>query len=378
MSKLTGFLSQYTNDIKFALQGVKLFLEKVKDIRYYANKMQFSRSQQLDFISDFSSFYQTSSAADAAKAIIISVEEAGDKPLKKIVAQDILDSLNQGHEVSDGMSKWFAKDALQIYRAGEKAGRIQQVIAIYAQQFQQIRKFKLSIISNMKLGLVMTGIGLSGLLALAKADWLNFDKIKPVVQWPEPSRYAYDISYMLNDNLMIILISLAISWKAYTYFLANNTSSIRIAVDNYFPLSMFKGLEGLRFIKMLAVLKNANVGDYNAIRIIHENSCKYMRYYTEKMQDNLNQGRADLSEVLDVGLLPPRLMSRLGSVSKASGNEAKLKSLMVVSDYAEKEIEFSLKKSSVFLAAIGWVVGGFLLFTLLVGFMLTTLSFSSM
>ena len=378
MANFPGFLSKYSNDIKFVVHGFRQFIDKVKNYKYYINKAQFKRSEQLDFIIDFSSFYETSSAADASRAIIKSVEEAGDKPLKKIVAQDILDSLNQGREVSDGMSRWFAQDALQIYRAGEKTGRIQKVLSIYAKQFEQIKQFKKSIISNMKLGLIMGFIGLGGLLGLANGDWLNFAKIKPVAQWPDVSQYAYDISYMLNDNIVLILFSLIILWKMYSYFLQNNTSTARIAADDYFPLSIFKGLEALRFIKMLTVLKNANVGDYKAIRIIHENSCRYMRYYTEKMQDNLNVGHAELSEVLDVGLLPPRLMSRLGSVSKASGNEAKLKSLMIVSDYAEKEIEFTLKKSSLFLAAIGWVVGGFLLFVLLVGFMLTTLSFSSM
>lgn len=180
---------------------------------------------------------------------------------------------------------------------------------------------------------------------------------------------------MLNDNIGLLSFSIVL-WKIYTYFLNNNTSEIRIALDDYFPLSIFKGLQALRFVKMFTVLKNANTGDYKAIRIIHENSCKYMQYYTEQMQDNLKVGYAELPEVLDVGLLPPRLMSRLGAISKASGNEAKLKSLMVVSDYASKEVDFALKKSSFYLAGLGWLIGGSLTFLLLVGFILTTLSFS--
>lgn len=371
------FIESYKRDGRFVYQTVLSFVQKAKNIKYIKNRFLFNKSQQLNFISDFSSFYQTSNAKSAAQAIIDSVDKAGDAPLKKYVAKDILDALNNGYEVSDGMVRWFDSDALQIYRAGEKAGRIQKVLSIYAEQFQQIKEFKKSLISKMKLGIYMASVGLIGLIVLAKGDWLNFPKIKPVSQWDDVSQYAYELSYMLNDNIHLSLL-LIIVYKLYVRFLRSNTSDIRMRLDDYFPLSIFKGLEALRFMKMLTVLKNAHVGDYAAIRIIHENSCEYLRYYTEEMQANLNTGHADLFEVLDVGLLPPRLMSRIGSVAKASGNEAKLNALMVVSEYAEQEISFAMKKASFYLATLGWVIGGYLMGTLLVGFVLTTLSLSSM
>lgn len=377
MKRVSQFFSQYSNDFKFISQGFSKFIGEIKNIKYHWNRFRFTKNEQLNFIIDFASFYETGSAKDACLAIVKSVEQAKDKPLKKLVALDILDSLNKGYEVSDGMNKWFDQDALQVYRAGEKTGRIQKVLTVYAEQFEQIRVFKMGIISRAKLGLIMAGIGTTGLLALAKADWLKFPRMKPVAEWPDISQAAYQISYMLNDNIELLSFSI-VFWKIYTYFLNNNTSETRIALDNYFPLSIFKGLQALRFVKMFTVLKNANTGDYKAIRIIHENSCKYMQYYTEQMQDNLKVGYAELPEVLDVGLLPPRLMSRLGAISKASGNEAKLKSLMVVSEYASKEVDFSLKKSSFYLAGLGWLIGGTLTFLLLVGFILTTLSFTRM
>lgn len=377
MSIITNFIESYKRDFRFVTQSIQVFLKKIKNIKYLFNRYRFNKGEQLSFVSDFSSFYETSNAKDAAKAIIDSVEKAGDKPLKKYVATDILNSLNEGYEVSDGMVKWFDSDALQIYRAGEKAGRIQKVLSIYAEQFQQIKEFKKSLISKMKLGIYMGSVGLIGLIVLARGEWLNFPKIKPVSEWDDVSQYAYELSYMLNENIHLSLL-LIVVYKLYLKFLRDNTSAIRMQLDDYFPLSIFKGLEALRFMKMLTVLKNAHVGDYAAIRIIHENSSKYLRQYTEEMQDNLNTGHADLFEVLDVDLLPPRLMSRIGAVSKASGNEAKLNALMVVSKYAEEEISYAMKKASFYLAAMGWVLGGYLMGTLLVGFVLTTLSLSSM
>ena len=160
------------------------------------------------------------------------------------------------------------------------------------------------------------------------------------------------------------------------WFIENNTSPVRMKIDGVFPLSLFKGFQALRFMKILTVLKTARCGDFTAVRIIHDNSSKYIRHFTVKMQERLNTGVGDIGEIIDVNLLPPRLISRVYAVAKASGDEAKIQALQTASDYAEDEIEMSLARSKAILTIVGWVIGGSSVGILLIGFLTTTLSLS--
>jgi type II secretory pathway component PulF len=160
------------------------------------------------------------------------------------------------------------------------------------------------------------------------------------------------------------------------WYIENDTSLIRMKMDNVFPLSLFKGFQALRFIKILTVLKTARCGDFSAVRIIHDNSSKYIQHFTSKMQGKLNSGVGDLGDVIDIDLLPPRLISRVYAVGKANGDEAKIQALQTASDYAQGEIEMTLARSKAILTFVGWVVGGSAIGTLMIGFLTTTLSLS--
>jgi type II secretory pathway component PulF len=287
-----------------------------------------------------------------------------------------VDALNEGKDVSDGMEKWFDKDAVQIYRAGEKAGNIEEVLKIYATQFEQISAFKKSLMAGLKMPSIMFFAGIVGLSAMAQSNWLGFPKVKPVESWLPPAQFAYDLSFIINDNFTVFTIWTFIFIRLYTWFVENNTSKFRMKIDGVFPLSLFKGFQALRFIKILTVLKTARCGDFAAVRIIHNNSSKYIKYFTTKMQEKLNVGVGDLGEVIDINLLPSRLISRVYAVAKASGDEAKIQALQTASDYAQNEIEMTLARSKAVLTIVGWVIGGSAIGTLMIGFLTTTLSLS--
>jgi type II secretory pathway component PulF len=376
MNQIKVFLSGYYRDIVFIFDKMGLQFSKVKDFRYHINRFRFDKTKQLEFIIDFSSFLKSSGPLFACESIIGGVEASKDSPLKKYVAQSIIEALNEGKDVSDGMKRWFDKDAVQIYRAGELAGNIEEVLMIYSKQFEQISAFKKSLFSGLKMPAIMLLAGISGLCAMARNNWMDFPKFKDVSTWLPPAQFSYELSFTINDNITVVSVWILILYKIYMWLIENNTSSTRMMFDSVFPLSLFKGFQALRFIKILTVLKTARCGDFMAVRIIHENSSKYIRYFTSIMQEKLNTGVADIGEVIDVNLLPPRLISRVYAVAKASGDEAKIQALQTASDYAENEIAMTLARSKAILTIVGWVVGGTAIGTLMIGFLTTTLSIS--
>tara|TARA_Y100001934_G_C12305739_1_gene752315 strand:- start:309 stop:1430 length:1122 start_codon:yes stop_codon:yes gene_type:complete len=367
----------YKRDISYAFERVGIQFSKVRNIRYHFNRFLFNKNKQLEFIIDFASFLKTASAFKACQAIINGVEKSNDSPLKKYVAQSIIDALDEGREVSDGMKPWFDKDALQIYKAGEIAGNIEEVIQIYAEQFEQIRTFKKDLFSGLKMPAFFTMVAITGFYSLASVDWLGFPKFKDVSLWLTPAQFAYKTSYVVHAHIdKLLLIPFIV--KAYKWFVDNATFDLRFVLDRFFPLSIYKGFQALRFTKIMTVLKTARTGDFNAVSIIHDNSSRYIRHFTDQMKDRLNEGRAELGDIVDVNLLPPRLIARMYAVSKAVGDEAKIKALQIASQYAEKEIAFSLSRSKTLLTLMGWLIGAGTVGTLVIGFLLTTLSLSSL
>lgn len=377
MSQIVRLLSDqvrgFRDDFRYLLESFGITFGNI-DLKKFWYRVVFSRKKQAEFILDFSSFLKTGSAKNACESIIIGVEKSSDEKTKSLVAGSILNSLEEGGKVSDGMKGWFRPDIQQIYRAGEKANRIEDVLSIYSKQEEQVSAFKKSFLMGLKLPAQLFVIGTLGYIGMWKANWLGFPAIKPVNEWVEFSQYAYYISEFVSENIgYIALITTGLFWSV-SMFSQKSVSPLRMAVENIFPFNIVKAMLALRFIKIMAVLKTAKLGDFEAVNIFQESTSNYGKYYTKKMKTNLNSGAKQLADTCDVDLLPPRLMSRLHAVSRASGDEARLKALYSAADYAEKEISLMLGKVKFYMNAVILIITAIYASLFLVGFALVQMS----
>ena len=107
---MSPIISRYLDDVRFIIDRLYSKVVALSDIRYLYLRFVFNRSKQFKFIEDYASFLETTSDAYACQSIIDGVDLSNDAPIKKNVANSILDALNDGKKASFGMEKWFDGD----------------------------------------------------------------------------------------------------------------------------------------------------------------------------------------------------------------------------------------------------------------------------
>ena len=202
---MSPIISRYLDDVRFIIDRLYSKVVALSDIRYLYLRFVFNRSKQFKFIEDYASFLETTSDAYACQSIIDGVDLSNDDPIKKNVANSILDALNNGKKASFGMEKWFDGDILDLYKAGEKSGDIKKVLDIFLEQESSLREFK-----NQFLGkflapgyILFSGIGFA--IYLGKSDFMGFANFTPVSKWSDISQFCYSLSIFLADYYLSLI-----------------------------------------------------------------------------------------------------------------------------------------------------------------------------
>lgn len=374
MKALFSFIQQ---DLRYIGDRIATNVLKLRDFKQYWRRFLFNRSRQYEFIKDYYSFLMSSSHFEACKAIIDGVDAVNDNPLKKYVAQAIKNGLDEGHNASYGMRHWFDDDIVQIFRAGEQAGNLENVLDIYSKEEEKHKSFVQSLFGGVKTQAVMVSGATIAYLLLASINWMGFPEFTAVSNWAEPSQKAYAMSQTVYNNIVIILIILVGGFWFINNRMKNYTGSFREVLDKLPPFSIYKSLQALRFFKLYVVLKTAKESDQRAFRIAYDNGSKYLQDYVSLMEGELHQGEDNIGNLLDVGLLPKRLVSRLFTVSRQANDEARIRVLLDIANYAEKEVDLALGNTLMYLKMAAWMFALWYGGTLLVGFALVTQSVSA-
>lgn len=365
-----SIFKHYINDIRFIADQIISKLVAMSDIKLHYNHLVFNRNSQFKFIQDYSSFLQTTSDAFACKSIIDGVDLTGDEQIKKKVASSILDALENGKKASSGMIGWFDNDILDLYKAGESSGDIKKVLEIFVQQEKNLKDFK----SQFAVKFVSPGYMLiSGIISaiyLGSSEFMGFANIVPVDKWGEISQTAYYLSKFFAGNWITILSVFLLGIFTWKEVAVKYTGIYRGQLDKWPPFNIYKAFQALSVIKLIAIIKSTMAGDNKAILVAHENSNSYVRTFTKEMLDKLEKGETQLARAVDAGLFPPRLMSRLYSVSRIPNDESKNRALLLVTEQAEGEAKLQLSKTQFWLVALAWLMGMAVTGTIMIGFAL--------
>jgi type II secretory pathway component PulF len=370
-------ISRYKDDISFWLDTLLAKAIKYGNVKQHINRLRFNRTKQFRFIEDYASFLETTSDAYACKNIIDGVDLSKDDQIKKVVAKSILDALDEGKKASLGMRPWFDSDILDIYRAGEQSRDIKRVLNIFLEQEKKLKEFKGEFVKKLVMPgyWLLAGIGCGAYLG--SSDFMGFATMIPPSKWPSISKLSLDISYFIagNGKLLTFLCGLLLlGWKmtAESYI-----GMLRPKLDKVAPFNIYKSFKSLSVIKLIAILKSTMASDLRAIEVAKVNSNQYVNTFIEPMISKLEKGESQLARAMDTGLFPPRLMSRLYSISTVPGDEAKNRALLLVTEQAESEIRLQLRRTVMILSFVSWLIAIGLTGTILIGFAMLILNIQS-
>ena len=373
---ITDYWSELVEDSKFYFSILLTRAEVLKDLKVFLRRQKFPRKAQIAYLTDYSSFLKTGSGYEAVKSIIAGVEEAHDSVVKKLVSLDIKRAIDEGDSASDGVKLWFDKDIVEIFIAGEACGQLEDTIKMFVHQQANLAAFKKTFMAGIFMPLVYFLIGLCAAYGLGTSDFLGFPNMIPVEKWPSVAQLAYSYSAFVYDKLFLIMAVIFITKILFTYSARNVTGKLRQFLDYLPPYKVFKAFSYLHALKLITLIKSTGAGDKEALEITDKNSSPYVRFYTEKMLEHVNDGEQDLSKAMDVGLLPSRLMSRLHAVSRASGKEAKTRALQLTTEEGEHEAGLTLQTTRRWLIICTWALTISTLALVIIGIMTVNMAMS--
>ena len=375
MDKIAEIQTAFERWVKKATSRSLVYLEylgvnitTIEKIKKYKRTYGFNSKRQFEFIIDFSTWLDDGSGPkDACMSIINSARSQGVDSIEAKVAASIYKALREGKTVSVGMEDWFDQKVVQMFKIGQDADVLPQVVSSYLEDEAEMKKIKSQFITAL---LKPLGFTIALILILgAIGQWAMplAIEMKPIFQYPPLFIMLYEISTLLAAVLPYCSTFIIGTFIGYKHLRDNYIGPHRDKLNNYFPLSIFKALSAMTMLKNIAIMIKANQSLSQACNQLRREATPFMQYHYAKVIANCAKGDGSAAKLLDTGLLSPRLYERLENASNIQGEDAKTNAIAIAGKRSGEEAVKSLQVTKYVAVSVSWITTGLLLSILLLG-----------
>jgi type II secretory pathway component PulF len=132
--------------------------------------------------------------------------------------------------------------------------------------------------------------------------------------------FVKSVSYFVGNYLVLVVLLTFISFISLRFWLRNSVSKLRMYVDRFPVISLFRDLTAISFLQMFGNLKRLKMGNLPALETVYAStSNNYLKYHIEKMIPSLrSNGRID--RALNTGLLNQSDLATISVIAGAVGS----------------------------------------------------------
>lgn len=286
-------------------------------------RMQFQQKQQRAFLEDLASLMKDGVPAGQAIETIADISSG----VVKDVADHITRSLEQGKQLADGMQAWFERSTVEIIRAGENSGTLDQTITSALESLSQKSSAMGSLINSLVYPLTVFIAALGMAVFVKDSVLLNFTKIKPLAEWPAMGQNMFALAMFVEHWWWFVILVLAVLIVFIAKVFQHLTGDYRVMLDKLPIASMYRDQVAAQFMETLGLLMANGVTLKTALAIIHKEASPYLTWHLLMMEFRLGGGKENIAEVLDTQLIKESDLVRLKVVARGKGFEHALISL---------------------------------------------------
>ncbi len=341
-------------------------------LKRYGRTWGFNRTRQFEFVQDFASWLNDGcSPAQACRSLIDAGQ--GNKRLAQEVkaAEQIYEALKRGLPISEGMVDWFDPEVVTLFDAGQQAGSqsLTRVVNEYLKQEAEIKRAKAEFWKPVKQPLIYQFVVLAFMMVMGLFVLPQFSGLMPADKMTLSVRIVLGVSEWLTVNWPYVMVSLLFSFVGFNQYIHNNTSPLRITLDNYFPLNIYKNFAAMKTLKTLGILVETRYNLHRAAQELKKHSNRYMNHHLNHVIRETQFGESDLGEALDSGLLSRRLMFRLRNAANSPEQEKKKSAISIAADRSGDEAVRALMGTRQFVALALWLMMSLTLLIVVSSFM---------
>ncbi|GIU51288.1 hypothetical protein TUM4438_40380 [Shewanella sairae] len=277
---------------------------------------QFSHKKQLKLLDNI---HRLTAAGLKQRDIAEQIATYG-STIEKRIATELLTSIDSGHGFAEGLKNWIDRLSWQALIAGEQAGDLES--GLYnALLTLRTRSASTSVLAK---ALAKPVLGVSLILAasagLASGLFPKFASMVPMNRWDSLTVYAYEFGLFWQQWGVMLGTFVAISLIAVSISLPLLTGKMRSAINNWPIYRQYRLIQTSALLYSLGNLTTAKYGLLDSLSNIKQHASPFLTWHINKMISHVHQGRVNLGDILDTGLLNPSEQSTLKLLGQIGNN----------------------------------------------------------
>lgn len=278
-------------------------------------RWSFGAKRQQAFLEDVYALVSDGVSASQAIDTIAQITEG----VSQQVAQSLKKSLAQGKLLADGLQPWFQQSTVEVIRAGELGGKLQQALQAVTQTAGDKTHVVGVLLHALLYPLTVMVLALIMTVFIKNSVLESFIKIKPLATWPSIGRDLYFIASMAQTWWWLAVFFVVGCIAGIVRLLNTLTGPVRVFIDALPVLSLYREFTAARLMHTLGLLLSNGVTIKKAFSVMHQSASPYLATHLLKMEFRLSGGEENIADVLDTQLLNKNDVLRLRVIAKGKG-----------------------------------------------------------
>ncbi|RUO65716.1 Type II secretory pathway, component PulF [Pseudidiomarina planktonica] len=310
------------------------------------------RNRQLAFVEDFAQWLDDGYSPLRACQVLLQHAQAQRLQAELQLLSSILQTLSQGKPLVDALQRHLDADLCMMFAVGEQAGCLQQLLVDFQVADSERRQAQLAFIKPLLYPAAVSLFAVGACYFVGQRILPGLAQQVPKADWPLASRWLSQAGEpWLTVTLLVVLgSSMLVLWGPRWLPGQASRAGLWLAARGAFRIG--RGFGAVMLLQSLELLLRHGYNLDRAAQLLQAQSRSWLHPHLQLIRQRLAKGERNLAQVLDTGLLSPRMLFRLSNSSSASHRERDADSLHQAARRAIADAVFTLSWTRLLLVGL--------------------------
>ncbi|MEX1221834.1 MAG: type II secretion system F family protein [Idiomarina sp.] len=285
------------------------------------------RNRQLAFVEDFAQWLDDGYSPLRTCQMLLQHAQAQRLAAEQQLLSSILQTLSQGKPLVDALQRHLDRDLCMMFAVGEQAGCLQQLLVDFQAADSERRQAQLAFLKPLLYPAAVSLFALGACYFVSQRILPALAQQLPQSDWPLLSRALSQVGepWLTFTLVGVLSTSLLVLWGPRWLPGQYSRPGLWLAARGAFRIG--RGFGAVILLQSLELLLRHGYNLDRAAQLLQAQSRSWLHPHLQLIRQRLAKGERNLAQVLDTGLLSPRMLFRLSNSSSANHRDRDADSL---------------------------------------------------
>lgn len=301
-----------------------------------------NRNRQLAFVEDFAQWLDDGYSPLRTCQALLQHARAQRLRAEQQLLTGILQTLSQGKPLVEALQRHLDSDLCMMFAVGEQAGCLQQLLVDFQTADSQRRQAQLAFIKPLLYPAAVSLLAMVACYFVSQRILPALAQQLPVAQWPGLSQLLSQVGELWLTLVLVLALStgLLILWGPRWLPGQHSRLGLWLAAQGAFRIG--RGFGAVILLQSLELLLRHGYNLDRAAQLLQGQGNDWLQPHLQLLRARLAKGERNLAQVLNTGLLSPRMLFRLSNSSSANHRDRDADSLHQAAKRAIADAVFTL------------------------------------